>query len=353
MNLTKKVLAFSIIFFLPIHVYAAGQKTQLTIQSHCSIAFVHLGSKLPSYIGEAILQARLFNTTEDIYLFANKKALNKKKVRHLVAHIRNDLQAKIVPIETLQKSEEHRIFARRSTLDKKFRHGFWRFATERFLILDDFMQQYNITNLVHLESDTLLYRKVEELMPTFKTHYKGIAAVFINEEYCIPCFIYINDKESLKKLAQYIAQEADTGKNDMFLLSDFRIKNHAQQIDTLPIISRAYIAQYGLKALNGRSTNNPEKYCNNIEGFNSIFDGNAIGHYFGGVDPRNGAEAFGPGYVNENNLFNTSLLTFRWKMDELGRKIPFMSFNGEEYRINNLHIHSKNLKNFLSVQNIN
>jgi len=312
-----------------------------------AIVFVHLGPDLPSHISDAAFQARLFNLTEDIYLLANQEALNKNDKQELLKKMRNDMRIKIVSIETLKRSKEHEIFGKKSTHDVKFRKGFWKFAVERFFVLDDFMQQYKVNDVVHLESDTLLYRNLEELMPIFRLYYKGIAAVFINDVYCIPCFVYFRDKKAIKNLVKYIAERASEGKNDMIVLSGFKEKNPVELIDSLPIISRAYIKLHGLKSTKGHVTHDQEKYYKNIDVFGSIFDGCAIGQYLGGTDPRNGHSE--PGFVNEKCLFNPSLLTYQWEKDEHGRNVPFMFFNGERYRINNLHIHSKDLKKFLSV----
>jgi hypothetical protein len=338
MTAPKALLVLAMVFSST-HIYA---------QEACSIAFVHLGPDLPSYINSAVFQARLFNPAEDIYLLANQKALNKKEVQLFLNHMRNNLEVKIIPIGTLHKSEEHKIFEEKSTHNKKFRNGFWRFTTERFLVLDDFMQQNNITDLVHLENDTLLYRSLEELMPHFRAYYQGIAAVLNNDKLCIPCFVYIRDKKAIKKLARYIAQHAQEGKNDMITLASFKNSNPTTLIDSLPIISRAYVTQYGLRSTSGLSSHNPPKFYNHIDAFRSVFDGNAIGLYLGGVSHNN--KPAEPGFITPDCLFNPSLLDYQWEKDELGRSIPFMIFKGEQYRINNLHVYSKNLKKFLSLE---
>ncbi|MFH1254764.1 MAG: hypothetical protein V1646_05040 [bacterium] len=312
-----------------------------------SIVFVHIGPDLPSHISDAALQARFFNTTEDIYLLANQDALNKSDKQELLKKMQNEINVKVISIETLKRSNEHAVFEKKSTHNVKSRKGFWKFTTERFFVLDDFMQQYKINDVVHLESDTLLYRNLEELMPIFRLYYKGIAAVFINDVYCIPCFVYFRNKKAIKNLVKYIAERAAEGKNDMIMLSGFKENNSAQVIDSLPIISPMYVKLHELKSIKGHSTHNQEKYYKNIVEFKSIFDGNAIGQYLGGRDPSTGPS--GAGIINKNSLFDPSILIYQWEKDELGRNVPFMLFNDERYRINNLHIHSKDLKKFLSV----
>jgi len=77
-----------------------------------------------------------------------------------------------------------------------------------------------------------------------------------------------------------------------------------------------------------------------------LFDGAAIGQYLGGVDPRN--QKSKPGFINESCVFNPSRFLFEWIKDDKGREIPYAIFKDCKYRINNLHIHSKNLAKFKS-----
>ena len=108
----------------------------------------------------------------------------------------------------------------------------------------------------------------------------------------------------------------------------------------------SYRAKYPLINTLGKTTTQPETYSNNIDAFNSVFDGLALGQYLGGLDPIH--KECAPGFIDQYCLFNSKNLNFTWLTDERGRKVPYMVFGDEMYRINNLHIHCKNLKLFLS-----
>jgi hypothetical protein len=90
---------------------------------------------------------------------------------------------------------------------------------------------------------------------------------------------------------------------------------------------------------------------NNVEYFNCnpdsdseyLFDGAAIGQYLGGVDPRNNSSN-SIGFVNEQCIFNVSNYKYIWKNNE-----PYMIINGSIVKINNLHIHCKDLKKFMKI----
>lgn len=305
-----------------------------------SIVFVHIGKQLPPYLQDALSQARLFNETCDIYLLANQQALRRSPVA-------DKLQIHAVPLETLHQTKAHKNFIKTSALDHQNGNGFWFCASERFLYLDDFMQQFDMQQVFHLESDNMLYVNLAELMPIFLQKYSGIAATFDNDNRCIPGFVYIANKKVIHELAKYFAQYAHMGKNDMVVLGLFRQRQSNQTIDNLPIIMSSYRKKYPLKSTTGLTSVKPNIYSKNIEEFNSIFDGAALGQYLGGVDPIHGVSK--PGFINESCLFNPSRCSYIWQLDSYKRKIPIIVLNDEAYRINNLHIHSKNLKNFSSV----
>jgi hypothetical protein len=253
-----------------------------------------------------------------------------------------------IPVESLKETTAHKKYALQSKLKLNHsRENFWFYTSKRFLHLYDFIKQYDKKDVFHLENDVMLYVNLAEMMPVFTQYYSGIAAVFDNDNRCIPSFVYIPNALSMQTLAEWFLRYANTTKNDMEILALFRKENSIKKIDSLPIIMNSYHENHGLKSTIGHSTENASTYSKNIDVFKSVFDGAAIGQYLGGIDPRNGHSE--PGFINESCLFNASLLSYEWILDEHGRKVPYMGLKNEKYRINNLHIHSKRLTPFLSV----
>ena len=112
------------------------------------------------------------------------------------------------------------------------------------------------------------------------------------------------------------------------------------------MVMNSYRKKHQLKNSFGKTTTDEAAFSKNIELFNSIFDGGTLGPYLGGLDPRNGNSK--PGYISRGCLMNPSYLTYEWRVDTLGRKIPYAGCGDEIYKINNLHIHSKKMEPFLS-----
>lgn len=305
-----------------------------------SIVFIHIGKSIPAHVPVALSQARAFNPDCPIILIANEEALNK-----LVINSPKEDITKIT-CESLAKTEEHIRFKQNSGLNSQWREGFWLYTSERFLFLQDLMVQYDLENVFHLEHDNMLYVNLEELLPIFTSYYPGFAVTMDNDQRCIPGFVYISNASNMNRLACYFADKAGENQNDMQILARFKNEFGDEAMDNLPIISEEYVNQQPMISPYNHISKDSKAYCRNIDLFNSIFDAAAIGQYLGGIDPNNGTSQ--PGFINESCLFNPSQLTYEWLTDSEGRNVPFAIYDNKKFRINNLHIHSKNLWKFAS-----
>ncbi|MDN3504665.1 MAG: hypothetical protein P0S95_03715 [Rhabdochlamydiaceae bacterium] len=308
--------------------------------SDYSIVFVHIGKSLPIYVEDAIDQAALFNEESDIYLLGNLKAVSQLSKKYEKTNV------SIVPIETLTKSKAHKQFIKKSKLSREFRDGHSNHASERFFYLADFAKKENIKHLFHLENDVMLYVDLQELFPLFKTLYSNIAATFDNDSRCIPGFIYFKDEQALEHLTNFMQKEAALDHNDMQAISCYRQYYNSEYIDHLPITVKNYELDYPMVSISGLKSNHKLKYQNHIELFKSLFDAAAFGQYLGGEDPRNGPNEVG--FVNEDSLVNPRHFSYTWEADKKKRMVPYVQYKGEKYRLNNLHIHSKELCKFSS-----
>ncbi len=305
-----------------------------------SIVFIHIGNSLPTYLANALEQARLFNPQIPIVLLANQKAIEQSSL-----NITKPVY--IISIESLEISKEHEFFIKNHRLNEKFREGFWRYAFERFYCLYDFMKQYNASHVFHLEYDNMLYMDGLEAIPVFESHYDNcIGATFDNDQRCIAGFIYIPNKKIMKQLVAFMNQHLGKAYNDMQMLGYFKRLN-PEKMHNLPIIPAEYATDYELISPKGHKVKTKEVYYQNSDEFGGIFDAAALGQYLGGIDPRNGPSK--PGFINESCIFNPSQFSYIWIKDEQNRKVPFIQYKENLYHIFNLHIHSKQLHLFSSM----
>jgi len=321
---------FLILFLLILHSLSAVP----------ALVFVHLGQTVPPYLTTAVAQARLFNPDIPIYVLVNQIVLLRRELSNEVKE-----NAICVAVESLDREPVHDLFKRNYRLA---RQGFWLFATERFYYLYELMKKYQLTDVFHMENDIMLYVDLKELLPTFQKHYaKMIAATFDNEDRCIGGFMYFPSLEPFEQFLQFATNPAYGSKSDMYLLGLFKNTHRGRYIDHLPITLPAYADDYPLITPNGLSAKENPPYFHHFDEFQSIFDAAAIGQYLGGIDPiHTGSPTVG--FVNEACVFNPSYFQYQWVRDEQDRLVPFIVYKNEKYRINNLHIHCKNLKQFYS-----
>jgi hypothetical protein len=193
---------------------------------------------------------------------------------------------------------------------KSFRGGFWKFTSFRFHLISKHMKLNNLENIIHVENDVLVYRKLE--LDMFHTHDK-ILLTIDHPNRCIPGFMFIPSHHIMEKCVESF----DQTKNDMDNWA-LCFKRYSEFIDTLPI----FVTD------------------KNFDKYNSIFDAAAIGQYLGGVDPRN-IPGDTRGFVNETCVVKYNKYAFS-SIDG----VPHIKIDERNIPINNLHIHSKDLKSF-------
>jgi hypothetical protein len=302
--------------------------------SHVLI-FVHLGKEVPSYLGITIEQARMFNPGADIYLLTDQTCLLEG--------------VRVVSIDSIPVTEEHKAFCRMNKIDPSISDGFWFYATERFFVLYDFLKSRGLEEVVHLENDTMLYIDLDELKPFF--HDVGIAAPFQSLVGCIPCFIYIKDSQHLSFLIEHILNEMQGYRgaiahlyiNDMQTLASFYRKFGDGFMLPLPTLMPEYAKKFPPRRShfvqdNGTYLRFLSKHADLFPGY--IFDAAGLAIYLNGNDRRH-SPGHGPGTIHSRCLFDPSRFSYFWGKDVKGRAIPYLSFEGKEYRIVNLHFHSK------------
>jgi hypothetical protein len=286
-----------------------------------SIVLVHLGDSYVDYLADCIKQIRLFNdTSTPLYLI----------VDHNIQLYRSKFpDVEVVDASEIPCSDDRLRFQESSEHDAGFRNGFWKRTSERFCILNDFIHARSLKNVIHIENDVMIYFKVRDLLHVFSRY--RIAVPFDSPERAIASIVFIRDPGSIAKLSSFIATNAAKGYNDMVILSMFR-EQFSGYIDGLPIAPPNY---EGLQNT---------IYTKNFDDFGSIFDAACIGQFLGGIDPRNSNSVNTVGFINETSVVKPNLLNIHWMHTSEGLKVPYAG----NTRINNLHIHSKNLQAFSS-----
>ena len=214
----------------------------------------------------------------------------------------------------------------KTSLDKEGRGGFWALASLRFFYIYEFMNKYDVKDVIHLENDVLIYYNCKNIIDNFEKQF--IYLPFDTFKRNIASIMYIPTSEIFKvALDNY-----DFSKNDMENFCN--IKNKTGVIKVLPIFPQ--IKTYNKEV---------QFVSENFNKFNCIFDAAAMGQYLGGIDPNN-CTTNTVGFVNETCVIKYNQFKFIWiTINDIKR--PFLKIGDKEIRIFNLHIHSKNLIEFI------
>ena len=105
-------------------------------------------------------------------------------------------------------------------LTDDFKEGFWKLTSYRFFIIYEIMQKYNITNVIHLENDVLIYYNCDIISDKFDSKY--IYLPFDSFERNIASIMYIPTYEILGD----VLKEYDCNINDMQNFRNIQLKTN-------------------------------------------------------------------------------------------------------------------------------
>lgn len=220
----------------------------------------------------------------------------------------------------------------------KGREKLFIYAFERFFLLYQLMNQNQLSNVFFLELDNLIYDDPEMWESSFASNEMSYMSINQNQGASGICFI--QNKEILLKFTEYCKHfiATHTGfMSEMTALHQFWEENK-DRVQLLPIHWPTDVVP-------------KETYMNYDNYQNTIFDAAALGVYIGGRDPFHTDGVIVKGQKAHWSAIDYTNYTYKWEIDDKNRKIPYVlcpTMSATWIKINNLHIHSKDLKSCLS-----
>lgn len=211
------------------------------------------------------------------------------------------------------------------TLDQNFRDGFWLKTTERFFVLEQFMETYNFKSLFHAELDNWVFN-IAGLDSRLNNFGSGFFCPRDSLKRGIASLIYVNHSDSLNQLNRLALDNSLVEKNDMTLLG------HLLETSNQFFSLSTEIVFQDLDSFSWERVS--------AEVSHGIFDAAAIGQFLFGIDPRNGSIFLTNGFENENKGCNLWQLQYRLKR----KNKTFELINpetGQSVNLFNIHVHSK------------
>lgn len=281
------------------------------------LVFVWLGDKFPGWLSAAL-------------------AMNSKLCGISCILISSKLAGRLPSVEQQIFIEDfymppRELNVQMGNVSPKFRGGFWIKTTERFFVLEQFMDKFSCPALFHAELDNLIF-DVSSLAPKLDSFGKGVFCPRDALDRGIASLFYINEVDALRDMLLQLSQNSTLFANDMELLG--HMLQYSTKFFSLPTEN----------AFNKGTC--PGWSSLSVDKLGGIFDAAALGQYLFGIDPKNSGVFLFNFFENENKGCNLSQLKFTPKFADRAFSIT----NREHdltFNVYNLHIHSKQ---FLQLQ---
>ena len=311
----------------------------------CNIVLSFIG-KLPPYIIECIHQIRLF-FSGPIYLILNDfdSPLLIPLEKYSVQLVQYDFVLS-TDFSGLVERNANKFIIDNSLGDRKelFIRSF-----ERFFLLQRTMYLYEISNVIFLEIDVLIYNDPFNWIDEFSQN--ELCYTFDNVNRCSGAFMYIQTNDSLSGLLDFMMDYIDNHSirigletlDEMTCLYHY-YKQNPMMVELLPI----YWHDSSNPSIHSEAYMNYSKY-------NVLFDAISIGcNMIGGIENMNDLDVSGNPVIKKGSMrwsnIDYSKNRFQFIEDSLNRKIPSIWNEMEQQwkTIQNLHVHSKELRKGLS-----
>ena len=222
-------------------------------------------------------------------------------------------------------------FENRIASDHEFRDGFWLRTSERFLVLDQFMERAGLDSMMHAELDCLTFGLDELVHQLNSSRKSGIFVPFDRSERCVASILYCNERRSLRALADWIGSDVEFA-NDMEMLAIYAGVAPASVI-ALPTVEML---------LDPELRNRVPCRSLSVQEIGGVVDAASLGQWVAGIDPRNLAV----GRLHLNHFINPESIgdpeRFRGIEIQLDEGSPFVDGLGiSRLRLYSLHLHSK------------
>lgn len=230
------------------------------------IVFVHLNGLIPRYL--------YLNIERTVKLFPNNRVIL------LVNSIQKPFDIEGLTIYHYIEDEDWKILSELLKHPQNFRNNFWFTSLARFLVLRQFLINYD-NSILHVESDVLLARDFPFTKLSKIT--ESLAFPIVSNERGVASTVYFKNLAAATALVQFTLTEARNKPtlSDMILLRLYYNENK-NNVCVLPI------GPLGADYYNDHIDNDLLiRISKGVDYFGGIFDGNDIGVYFFGTNPVN------------------------------------------------------------------
>jgi hypothetical protein len=304
-----------------------------------SVAYAFIGP-LPSYSLETVQQLRLF-FDGDIYFIVTDIShpyinLLVTVYKVTIVNYKDVVDKKFNSLIEKNLSKFHIA----DGLKMENRDKLFIYAFERFYVLKNCMEKYNLQNVFFMELDNLVYEDPSRWLSALSKN--DFAYMLDHNDRGASGVSYIKNSEILSEFLEFCNQSIESALPisqtpivlcEMMILYKFW-KANPNRIQILPTF--------------WKDDSIPDDYSKGFSNYGSIFDAAALGIYLGGMHPYHTLGIIKKYVKNSLSILDFTRCDVKWEADEKKRMIPFVSTGTQWIRVNNLHIHTKRLSEFMS-----
>lgn len=314
------------------------------------------------YIWMSLRQARLFNPDVSIYLISSATAFDNAETQSMLDVLT------IVPVDysTLTHPLLDRFraaFFVQGVMSPDGNEKFNQYTSERLFAVFTLMHKLDLDNVIHLENDNLIYARIGDLIHAMQLCDVRFAVPFPTVGQAVVGSAYFKDAQSVMPFVRFATEVFEMGQtkavefmgtewiNDMSLLGRF-YKDNSMSFHVSELPSKLYANRQKFATVKGdedvflspltfREMHPHSCIAEALP--NTIFDSCVLGQFFGGTY----GEPSVP-HWEESRQLDPRHMKLWWKQSLTTSAVPIRVPFIDNIRILSLHVHSKQLTDFVS-----
>jgi len=330
------------------------------------VVHIYLGPQLPAYVAETVRQTRRFHSGPIVCVGSGAGQIDPSRWD------RTKLIQRLREVSWLDRRNGKPLFP------DIYPNGLWGYALERFFVMAELMREEGWDSALQIENDVAIYfdpaATAEVMKQCFGASCAAIPAGPV--EGCTAALFYVGSLAALDAICAEILDLLALSEgelrarfsvgmiHEMILLAIVQ-RQRPDLLGSFPVApSLPQLWPFSPRRWPGRLARlgslcdriaprhprrlPPHGLNSHIEVFDSLFDASSFGQFAGGT-----LHGHPSGIAFPHHWLGRDLASGRfaliWNHDEQGRRVPSVSdrMDGRIWRLNNLHIHSKRIRDFV------
>eukprot|EP00808_Paulinella_micropora_P014755 g2235.t1 len=307
--------------------------TSLTaVEPHCSLLFTHYSNyqkshRVPPYVLDSLTQARFWNPSCDIFFVSESN--------DSLASLQIPPALKVIEVaDDSSQSFNSRLFPHLAS------GGLWVESLRRIYSISSVMTRKNLTDVILIESDNLMYVDFSTLIPTLRAMYPPphLAATQLNDELFTASVLWVSSLEAIWSFINWL-QHSETARklsSEMKMLGAYAAET--QLLVSLPLVPSSFQNKY-------------PALCKGAAELGYVFDSASYGQYLDGTE----SERIPNKWIGDHQLVGAFMKAegVRPQVNHAqglsNESIQIIVLNPGGVKLANLHLHTKRTHRYLSI----